>query len=557
MPGGPDDGAVLFRPVTQPRAIFFGQLALGYQRRPLHTSTIVGAQDRATLSGSSGGVVDDQFTTYATAGFQVADRFTVAATLPVNWVQDGQNPNYSGSSIDTTKVTALQTGGPGAGDLRLDMRAVVYRSIDRRFALGAQLSVFTPSGSNANFGGDGGFGGLLMVNAEYTMRFLTFVANTGLHFRPDDAINDPAHLAGLGVGNEWRWAVGAFIPFKDKKGVDRFRVGATLFGQTGIESSDTIGDTAFTKRNSPIEYHFEGRMKFGPSDHWWVGGGAGSRILLGYGAPDFRIVGMVGAYVPILESQATSPERRAAQREKWRDARAGDADHDGIPDDIDACPSEPEDRLGNDPSDGCPLPPDRDHDGIPDQFDKCPDVPEDKDGIDDADGCPEDDVDTDGIPDATDACPKEPGPPNPDPKRNGCPTTFQREGETIRVFQQVHFQTGSATILPDSFPMLQEITNLLRANPTIKRMAIEGHTDNRGDPGMNMGLSQSRAESVMNWILQHGIAKDRIEAHGYGLTRPVETNDTEPGRTANRRVEFKILVEEEPPKKNGAAPKDE
>src|SRR4051812_33547282 len=70
MPGGPDDGTVLFRPVTQPRPIFFGQLALGYQRRPLHTSNIISADDRATADRSSAGVINDQFSTYATVGLQ-------------------------------------------------------------------------------------------------------------------------------------------------------------------------------------------------------------------------------------------------------------------------------------------------------------------------------------------------------------------------------------------------------------------------------------------------------------------------------------------------------
>ena len=135
------------------------------------------------------------------------------------------------------------------------------------------------------------------------------------------------------------------------------------------------------------------------------------------------------------------------------------------------------------------MPPDRDGDGIPDQYDKCPDVPEDKDGIDDGDGCPEDDADNDGIPDAQDACPKEPGQKNTDPKKNGCPTFIKVEGNVVRILQQVHFATGSATILPESFPMLQEIANLLKANKGIKRMSIEGHTDNRGSADLNKKLS--------------------------------------------------------------------
>jgi outer membrane protein OmpA-like peptidoglycan-associated protein len=322
-------------------------------------------------------------------------------------------------------------------------------------------------------------------------------------------------------------------------------VGATIFGQTGIESDHlVIGDTVFTKRNTPVEWNLEGRMKFGPQEHWWAGVGGGTLIGNGYGAPDLRLLAVIGAFVPILDSDANSPDRRAAMHEKWRAEHTGDADGDGIPDDLDACPNEPEDHKGNDPNDGCPEPPDRDGDGIPDQYDKCPDQPEDKDGIQDADGCPENDADQDGVPDAQDACPREPGKPSPDPKKNGCPTFISKEEGVVRVLQQVHFATASATILPDSFPMLQEIANLLKVNPGIKKMSIDGHTDNKGNADMNKTLSQKRAESVMKWLTDHGVEQTRLEAHGYGLERPIESNDTDKGRAANRRVEFKILEEE-------------
>ena len=56
-----------------------------------------------------------------------------------------------------------------------------------------------------------------MITGEYTIKFITLVANTGIHIRPKNSINDPVLKSGLGIGNEWRWAVGAFIPFKDGK----------------------------------------------------------------------------------------------------------------------------------------------------------------------------------------------------------------------------------------------------------------------------------------------------------------------------------------------------
>jgi outer membrane protein OmpA-like peptidoglycan-associated protein len=390
-----------------------------------------------------------------------------------------------------------------------------------------------------------------MVTGEWNPKhnWPIFIANTGFDFRPSNSINDPAGNHGppgngLGVGSEWRWALGAMLPIKG----DKYRLGVNIFGQTGLQGSgnQTTGNTFFTARNTPIEWSGEGRMRlpmFLGWDKWFVGATAGTLILDGYGAPDLRIVALFGAYVPITDTNAASPEPRARLHRDIREAMK-DTDGDGIPDDIDACPTEPEDHKDPDPMDGCPALADRDGDGIPDNVDKCPDVPEDKDGIDDEDGCPEDDADNDGIPDTKDACPKEPGQPDPDPKKNGCPKFIHLEGSSVRVLQQVHFQTASATILPDSFPMLGEIAALLKATPAIKKMRIEGHTDNHGAADYNLDLSKRRAASVRQWLIDHGIDPGRLESQGYGITQPIETNDTDAGRAANRRVEFKITQEE-------------
>jgi outer membrane protein OmpA-like peptidoglycan-associated protein len=544
MPGAPDDGIALFRPVTNQRNIFYGQLALGYSLRPLKVRNIT--SDTSVLARTDRtSVIQDQFTVYASTGFQILDRATIGVTFPWSPVQTGENPDYGTGGVQgpgQRTTTLIKPDGPTASDLRIDLRGTIVRSDDRKAAFGAQISIFAPTGTKTDLGSDNGAGGLIMFTGEYTVKFITLVANTGLHFRPRHAINDPANNSGLGVGNEWRYAVGGFIPIKDGK----YRLGGTIFGSTGIESDNLIGDTFFRKANSPLEWMAEGRMKLGPSDHFWIGFGGGSRLFVNaYGAPDFRVVGLFGAYVPILDSDAKSPERKAEMRSRWREERLSDRDHDGMPDDIDACPDVAEDHLGSDPNDGCPMPSDRDGDGIPDQFDKCPDVPEDKDGVDDGDGCPEDDADSDGIPDVQDACPKEPGQKSSDPKKNGCPSFIKVEGNVIRIMQQVHFATASATILPESFPMLQEITNLLKSNKGIKRMSIEGHTDNRGPADMNKRLSGDRAASVRTWLIQHGVEENRLESHGFGLEKPIETNDTDQGRASNRRVEFKILDEED------------
>ncbi|HEY4015348.1 MAG TPA: OmpA family protein [Polyangiaceae bacterium] len=544
VPGAPDDGLVLFRPVVRPDpAVFYAQLGLGFSLNPLRMNNILASA--ATLRASPVNVITTQLSTYLSVGFEFLDRVTLGATFPAAWVETGNQPSqtFTGSTGQTT----YGTSGPSVGDTRFDARWIAFRSDDRARALGAQVNVWVPTGTSTNFGGDGGVSGMIMLTGEIATGWklpLIFDANAGVVFRPENSVNNPGGQSagpkqGLGIGNEVRAAVGAFLPFAN----DRFRLGLSIFGQTGIQSDDIIGDTVFTSQNTPLEWNGEARINkiHILGDRWFVTAGAGTRILTGYGGPDLRIVAMLGTYLPIEDTDASSPPVRihahVVDSEK-------DTDGDGIPDEIDACPTEPEDHKPPDPGDGCPALADRDGDGIPDQYDKCPDEPEDKDGIDDLDGCPEDDADNDGIPDAKDACPKEPGQPDPDPKKNGCPRFIHLEGGMVRVLQQVHFATGSATILADSFPMLMEIAQLLKANPTIQKMRIEGHTDNHGGADYNLDLSKRRAASVRTWLVQHGIDAGRLESEGYGLTRPIETNDTDEGRAANRRVEFKITEED-------------
>jgi OOP family OmpA-OmpF porin len=553
VPGAPDDGVALFRPQTNEHPIVYAQLGLGFSLNPLRTSDIT----HAAAAASSAEVITTQLSTYMSGGFELFDRLTLGLTFPIAWEQSGSLPQYQNGVFQGAAVTAFATNGPAVGDMRLDARFVILRNQDRSWALGAQLGVFVPTGSVTNFGGDGpGLEALPMVTAEWTPRhFVTLVANTGIHFRQENSINDPAGKFGprdgLGIGDEWRWAVGALLPLKN----GTYRLGATIFGQTGITSDSTTGPTAFTRQNTPIEWNLEGRMRFPKAgwERWFAGASVGSLLAPGYGAPDLRVVALVGTYFPIEDTHPHSPDARVRIRESIRSS-AKDTDGDGIPDDVDACPTEPEDHKEPDPLDGCPAPSDRDGDGIPDEFDKCPDQAEDKDGIDDEDGCPEVDADNDGIPDVKDACPKEPGLPDPDPKKNGCPRFIHVEGSNVTVLQQVHFATGSATILPDSFPMLGEIAQLLKARPEIKKMMIEGHTDNRGAAEMNLDLSKRRAASVKSWLIQRGVDPARLDSEGYGMTRPIQSNDTNEGRQANRRVEFKITDQDSGGRPNPTPP---
>ncbi len=101
----------------------------------------------------------------------------------------------------------------------------------------------------------------------------------------------------------------------------------------------------------------------------------------------------------------------------------------------------------------------------------------------------------------------------------------------------INFDTGKATIRPDSEIPLSEIVKLFQANSSWE-MAVAGHTDNVGAKEMNLTLSRQRGESVIAWLTAHGVAKDRMVPAGFGDTRPLAGNDTDEGRQKNRRVDL-------------------
>ncbi|MBK7863033.1 MAG: OmpA family protein [Archangiaceae bacterium] len=275
-----------------------------------------------------------------------------------------------------------------------------------------------------------------------------------------------------------------------------------------------------------------------------------------------------------------------------------DKDGDGILDNVDKCPDTPEDKDGWQDEDGCPEPDndndgvldgadkcpnepgpienigcpirDRDGDGITDNVDKCPNEAEDKDGFEDEDGCPDLDNDKDGLPDVQDECPNEAGPaelkgcpdrdkdglpdkvdacpdqPGP-PEEKGCPKKYNLVVVTkdkIEIKKQIKFLSGKATIDPKdtiSAQVLSEVSQALRDNVQIKKVRIEGHTDSVGDDAFNLKLSQNRANTVMSALIKLGVDPGRMEAVGYGETRPIASNATSAGKAENRRTEFNIV----------------
>jgi outer membrane protein OmpA-like peptidoglycan-associated protein len=115
----------------------------------------------------------------------------------------------------------------------------------------------------------------------------------------------------------------------------------------------------------------------------------------------------------------------------------------------------------------------------------------------------------------------------------------------IFIKQQIQFAIDSATILPESNGLLTEIADVLIKNPRIKRVEVQGHTDNTGTPDHNKQLSNDRAAAVVTWLSSHGVAADRMSAVGYGQTKPLVPNVTAGNRAKNRRVQF-IIADQDP-----------
>ncbi len=216
-----------------------------------------------------------------------------------------------------------------------------------------------------------------------------------------------------------------------------------------------------------------------------------------------------------------------------------DNDNDGILDINDGAPLEPEDSDGFQDEDGIPDP-DNDGDGILDVNDLAPNAPEDMDGWQDDDGVPDTDNDGDGIPDSEDDCPDEAEVRNGYQDEDGCPDEiplppiFNRDAFKL---EEVTFETGSAELTSDSFKRLDILAESLQDFPEVE-IEIRGYTDDVGDDYANQLLSERRAESVRQYLINVGVTAERITAIGFGERHPVADNSTSEGRAQNRRIEM-------------------
>lgn len=239
-----------------------------------------------------------------------------------------------------------------------------------------------------------------------------------------------------------------------------------------------------------------------------------------------------------LETEYEAQSLMLGLRYNFFDAQYGvqDEDGDGVIDENDQCPGTPAGVQVD--STGCPL--DGDNDGVADYLDQCPNTPA---GVEvNAEGCALD-SDGDGVIDVNDVCPDTPA--GTPVMSNGC-----GEQQSV-VLRGVNFELDSAQLTTNAETILDGVTETLNTSPGFD-VEIQGHTDSTGSASYNMNLSQNRAQSVKNYLVQGGVDSSRLTARGYGEDMPVASNDTRSGRAENRRVELKVvggsdvMVDDEP-----------
>ncbi len=473
---------------------------------------------------------------YASLGLW--EHLDIALAVPLFFVSAGDAPP-AGLGVE-------QAGGFSLGDLRLGLKGTILGGNGKGFGLALAEDLTFPTSTKHNFTGSENVTGLTRLILDYSESGWQIAFNLGI------LAKQKAYIVNIEYASELQMALGAVFPL----------ICGKLEGLATVTTRTALARPFKEKYERALDLMGGLRLNLG---NLTLAAAAGAGALGGFGSPAWRATLNIG-YAPELDKGCTA-----------------DRDHDGICDADDACPDEPGPAATN----GCP---DRDGDGIPDKDDACPDAPGllafagcpdmDGDGIPDKDdlcpaepgtkanhGCP--DRDGDGILDKDDACPDQKGPaatkgcpdrdgdgvPDKDDKCpdvygkaefQGCPPptpkSIRLTAEKIEILEIVYFDTGKATIQERSNALLQDIATVMKDNPNLKKVRIEGHTDNVGQPARNLGLSQSRAEAVRKFLIEKGgVAADRLAAEGLGDTHPVADNKTADGRAKNRRVEFVIV----------------
>ena len=142
--------------------------------------------------------------------------------------------------------------------------------------------------------------------------------------------------------------------------------------------------------------------------------------------------------------------------------------------------------------------------------------------------------------------------PEPEPEP---PPRVELKDDKIEIHEKVQFEYNSANILEVSHSLLNEVADVIKKTPRIKKIQVEGHASSDGADDYNLTLSDKRAKAVRAYLTTQGVGKDKLVAKGFGETKPIADNESEAGREKNRRVEFNIIEQEVTQKKVQIDPK--
>lgn len=505
-------------------------------------------------------VVRQQSSANIALSFGLTSRLVLFGGLPVTaWIDGDRDARLDGGLLD----------GPdeaGVGDAYGGVRVVLAGKPDDWGAIALQSTVnFPTAGKDQRFRGDNEFAfapELLVALRPGAGARIT--ANLGGRFRTD--VNEDT--SSLDFGEELVFGLGFALPVAGDERDWHLDVHAQAFGSTTFDNIE----------GSPAEAL--GGLKFFSGGGFIAGLAGGAGFTRGFGSPVARALLMLGYQTPsyrdrdgdgILDKADLCPEQPedADGYEDEDGCRDPDNDQDGIEDSLDRCPLEGESQNGLEDEDGCPDAwGDSDEDSVLDNVDECKDEPEDPDSFEDEDGCPDPDNDQDGVPDERDACPVQRGVaevrgcPLPDRDSDGVPdridncpdeaglekyqgcNSLQRvqiADRNIKILESVYFGSARAVIQARSFPLLDNVASVLHSHPELRKIIVEGHSDSRGRRSFNRRLSQKRADAVVEYLVQRGVAAGRLEARGYGPDKPrVEPARSASDHSRNRRVEFVI-----------------
>jgi len=501
------DGFALSHADGQGHLRFGVQIYMDFARDPMELGVTNGPIPDQRLA-----LVHSQLTGHLTWNLGLWERLVVFMDLPYTFILRDDLSDEGTAFVESIGQGGLIPAGRGLGDLYVGARGVLYGTRENIFQLAAQatLTANTASASKPeqNYLGEpnkspnigGWFEALGTFNAGDYVRI---PLNVG--YKTSFNQNIPS----LEVGNQLTFGAGVQVLL----GQDRFMLTVETFGRTAAATSSGFGG----KQETPVE--LLGGFKYLNQKGFALGFAGTGGVTSGYGNPDWRLIGMLGYTMPGKEKVG-----------------AVDSDGDGIVDELDACPNEPEDFDGFEDEDGCPDF-DNDADGVLDVDDACPNEP----GPAENDGCPDPDRDGDGVPDRVDNCPDEPGP----VENQGCPEE-QRvviDESQLEILDKIYFNVDSAQLQRRSHAVLDNVAKVLNAHPEISMVRVEGHTDSTGSDGYNMRLSQRRAESVVRYLVEEGeVSEDRLLAQGFGEAQPLVPNaKTKMALAQNRRVEFHLV----------------